>query len=95
MRHEDKVVTGFLEKYDTYYNIAAVNVMGLSDLHTVLSSHQVKFLPHSTVVAVGRDVDGNLISTRGIRTDDNSCGSSLLSSTCKIPEVNLHCIGVF
>lgn len=95
MRHEDKVVTGFLDKYDSYLNIAAVNVMDMPDLHTVPSSQHVKFLPHSAVVAVGCDIDGNLVSTGGMLTDDNSCGSWLLSSTCKISEVHLHCIQVF
>ena len=89
MRHEDKVVTGFLDKCDQYLNIAAVNVMDLSDVCTVLFSHGVKFLEHSTVVALGRDVDGNLISTGGILV---SCSNS---STCKLSEVHLHCIRVF
>uniref|UniRef100_M8BS56 Uncharacterized protein n=1 Tax=Aegilops tauschii TaxID=37682 RepID=M8BS56_AEGTA len=87
VRHEDKVVTGFLDKYDSYLNIAAVNVMDMPDLHTVPSSQHVKFLPHSAVVAVGCDIDGNLVSTGGMLTDDNSCGSWLLLSTCKISEV--------
>jgi hypothetical protein len=93
VRHEDKVVCGFLDKYDSYFNIAAVNVMDLSDLHIVVSSHGVKFLPNSKVVATGRDVNGNLISRGGILNDD-SCGSWRMSSTCKISEVHLHCIRV-
>ncbi|CAM0948918.1 unnamed protein product [Alopecurus aequalis] len=86
VRHGDKVVTGFLDKCDQYLNVAAVNVMDLSDLRTVVFSHGVKFRPHIKVVAVGSDVNGNLIFTGGI-LNGYSCGSCYMSSTCKISEV--------
>ncbi|XP_051184479.1 uncharacterized protein [Lolium perenne] len=86
VRHENKVVPGFLDKHDPHLNIAAVNVMDLSDLHTVLLSRDLKFPPHKKVVAVGCDVSGNLISTQGI-LNEGSCGSRYMSSTCKISEV--------
>uniref|UniRef100_A0ACD6A203 Uncharacterized protein n=1 Tax=Avena sativa TaxID=4498 RepID=A0ACD6A203_AVESA len=86
VRHEDKIVAGFLDKYDPYLNIGAVNVMDMSDLHTKHFTHGVKFQPHTKVVAVGRGIDGNLISTAGI-LNANSCESWDLSSSCKISEV--------
>uniref|UniRef100_A0ACD5XQW9 Uncharacterized protein n=1 Tax=Avena sativa TaxID=4498 RepID=A0ACD5XQW9_AVESA len=60
--------------------------MDLSDLHTEHFTHGVKFPPHTKVVAVGRGIDGNLISTAGI-LNANSCESRHLSSSCKISEV--------
>jgi hypothetical protein len=93
VRHGDNVVIGFLDKCDPHLNVVAVNIMDLSDLYTVVFNRGVKFLPNTSVVAVGRDVRGNLISTGGI-LNDGSCGS-WYTSTCKISEVHLHCIRVF
>ncbi|KAM0848403.1 hypothetical protein ACQ4PT_054405 [Festuca glaucescens] len=86
VRHGDNVVIGFLDKYDLYLNVVSVNVVDFPDLHTVVFNRGVKFLPNSSIVAVGRDVHGNLISTGGI-LNDLSCGSWYMSSTCKISEV--------
>lgn len=93
MRHEDNVVIGFLEKYDLDLNIAAVNVMDLPDLQAVLFNYDGKSVPHSKVLAVGRDICGKLMSTFGILNGVSS-GSRysewFMLSTCKISEVHLH-----
>jgi small nuclear ribonucleoprotein (snRNP)-like protein len=48
VRHGGNVVIGFLDKCDPYLNVVAVNVMDLHDLHTVVFSRGVKFLPRDT-----------------------------------------------
>ncbi|CAO1943109.1 unnamed protein product [Urochloa humidicola] len=88
VRHGDNVVTGFLGEYDVDCNIAAVNVENFPDLHTVVFRKLSEFPHHGNVVAVGRDISGKIIATRGILNNDLS-GSfpTLMRTTCQISKV--------
>ncbi|CAL4972056.1 unnamed protein product [Urochloa decumbens] len=84
VRHGDNVVTGFLGEYDVDCNIAAVNVENFPDLHTVGFRNLSEFPHHGNVVAVGRDITGKLIATRGILNNLSRSFPSLRTTTCQI-----------
>ncbi|KAL6652900.1 hypothetical protein ACP70R_011825 [Stipagrostis hirtigluma subsp. patula] len=65
VRHDGNVRIGLLEEYDLDHEIAVVKVMSLLDVCGVPLHHEVKFLPNCEVVAVGRDVSGNLVIRSG------------------------------
>ena len=94
MRGEGKVGSGILGEYDLDQEFALINVVLVNlGVHAVHLNHQVGFLPHSKVVAVGRAISGKLMVTNGILTDDTSGSEDskgLMFSTCKISEVHLH-----
>jgi hypothetical protein len=96
VRHEDSVVTGFLGEYNLDLNIAAVNVMDLPDLDAALFDYRVEFQPHSTVVAMGRDICGKLLTTFGILDGVQSeYSEKLMLSTCQISKVPSITIWVY
>uniref|UniRef100_A0A0D9XYJ4 Uncharacterized protein n=1 Tax=Leersia perrieri TaxID=77586 RepID=A0A0D9XYJ4_9ORYZ len=89
VHHEDTAVIGSLREYNLNHNIAAVSVANLPDLCTVSFKHIYKILPHSKVVAVGRDISGKLMATNGLLISDSSgsYNNKLRSSTCKFSEI--------
>lgn len=88
MHHEDTVVIGFLREYNLDHNMAAVIVENLPDLRPVPFNNVQKFVPHSKVVALGRDISGKLMTTSGVLIGESYNGY-LMSSTCKFSEVHL------
>lgn len=72
--------------------VASVNVENFPGLRTVYFGRLLVYPPHGNVVSVGRDISGELITASGILNCDLS-GSvpSLMTTTCKISKVHLHC----
>ena len=91
MHHKDAVVIGSLREYHLDHNMAAVIVENLPDLRPVPFNNVQKFVPHSMVVALGRDISGKLMATGGllIGGSSGSYNPKLMSSTCKFSEVHL------
>uniref|UniRef100_A0A0D9XNP7 Uncharacterized protein n=1 Tax=Leersia perrieri TaxID=77586 RepID=A0A0D9XNP7_9ORYZ len=89
VHHEDNVDTGDLREYVMEHNMAAVVVKNLPDLRAVSFNYVHIFVPHNKVVALGRDISGKLMSTRGLLIGDSSrsYNDQLMSSTCKISKV--------
>ncbi|TVU36894.1 hypothetical protein EJB05_18920, partial [Eragrostis curvula] len=57
-----EVHKGFLAEYNLDQNFAVVNIMTPLDVHVVLLKCAEENLPHSNVVAVGREISGTLIA---------------------------------
>uniref|UniRef100_A0A0E0R458 Uncharacterized protein n=1 Tax=Oryza rufipogon TaxID=4529 RepID=A0A0E0R458_ORYRU len=89
VHHKDAVVIGSLREYHLDHNMAAVVVENLPDLRPVPFNNVQKFVPHSMVVALGRDISGKLMATGGllIGGSSGSYNPKLMSSTCKFSEV--------
>ncbi|XP_062187863.1 uncharacterized protein LOC133891149 isoform X2 [Phragmites australis] len=86
VRHEgSEVYRGFLAEYNLDHNFAAVYIMTFLDVHVVLLKRAEEILPHSNVVAVGRDISGKVITRSVILTGDLSGSEDskeLMLSTC-------------
>ncbi|XP_044335547.1 uncharacterized protein [Triticum aestivum] len=100
VRHEDKVVTGFLDKYDSYLNIAAVNVMDMPDLHTLW----VALLYDSSVqltklLTLYLQPDGMILVNTFEEPFGDECGegvwSELSETTCDILKRNIVALASF
>ncbi|CAN6224366.1 unnamed protein product [Urochloa humidicola] len=90
VRHEERVVTGYLVDYDLDYELAVVKITSSLDVHNIPLNPATRFLPNCGVVAVRCDISGKLIATSGKLThyscvyEDIEC---LMFSTCKLSEV--------
>lgn len=88
-----KLVIGTLWKYDSYYNIAVVNIKASPELREACIHNQVPAnvkLSQSKLVAIGRAFEsGELMATGGTLlhgTTKFDC-QQLMASTCKITKV--------
>ncbi|CAL5063746.1 unnamed protein product [Urochloa decumbens] len=90
VRHEGKVVTGFLEEYDLDLEIAVVKIKSTLDVHLVFLYHWSQFMPYCDVVSLGHDTSGKLIAITGKLTRDSSRSKEseyIMFSSCKLSEV--------
>jgi S1-C subfamily serine protease len=88
-----KLVVGKLWKYDSYYNIAVVNIKAFPELRVVRIHNEVPAtVSQNKLVAVGRAFEsGELMATGATLLYGNSkfdC-QQLMASTCKTTKV-LH-----
>ncbi|KAL6863799.1 hypothetical protein ACP4OV_016702 [Aristida adscensionis] len=68
----NEVHKGFLAEHDLDHNFAIVYIMIFLDVHLVLLKCAEEILPHSNVVAVGRDISGKVMARAVILIGDLS-----------------------
>ncbi|CAL5002140.1 unnamed protein product [Urochloa decumbens] len=83
------VSIGFLEECDLDHIIAVVKVPHALDVYCIPLNHEVELMPHCRdVVALGRDIFGNVMAASGTCTDSRGSEDSeyLMFSTCELSE---------
>lgn len=78
-------------EYDLVHVIAVIKITSALDVYCVPLSYAEELMLGRKVVAVGRDISGNLMATSGTLTasgQSEDCGH-LMFSTCKLSEVQL------